>query len=564
LPIFIASAESIQKRFVPKIMKRAFALGLAMSVLAACSKVTTSGSGADAGSRHSYTKPHVLRFSTASDIQGLDAFIHLSGYETYLASLCAAYLIKTDARGEATVPELVTEVPTLANHGVSADGKTITYHLRKGVKWSDGAPFTADDVVFTTNEVNNTANNIVSRDGFDLITKIDEPDKYTVVYHLKEPYSSYAYTFFSTGNANPAVLPMHLLKGYKSLNEVPYNALPVGIGPFKYKEWRRGDAVVMVKNPLYFRGEPKLDEIDFKIVPDRNTTVEQLRTHELDLWLPVSPHYYPEATAIPGITGLSIPGFFFDHVDFNLTHPVLQDPAVRQALRYALDRDELIRKVQNGLYIRSESPVTPATRYYLNEPLVPFDLAKANAILDSAGWKRGSDGIRSKNGQRLSLTLASSSGNPDSDTEIELIRGWWKPLGIDFVVKRYQASTLFAPAAEGGIIYGGKFDLVLFAWGSDPNEDMSNLYACYRFTPNGQNVMHWCDKKATAEMDDAKHSYDFASRKKAIDDVQRAVYAQVPTIVIDARKELFVYNSDLKDWHPNPVAPFDSIMPVDI
>ncbi|MBD5655312.1 MAG: peptide ABC transporter substrate-binding protein, partial [Candidatus Eremiobacteraeota bacterium] len=103
-----------------------------------------------------------------------------------------AWLIKTDAGGNATVPELATVVPSLTNGGISKDGKTITWHLRHGVKWSDGAPFDADDVVFTTKQVLNPANNVVSLDGWDLITKIEETDKYTVVYRLKKPYSSFA------------------------------------------------------------------------------------------------------------------------------------------------------------------------------------------------------------------------------------------------------------------------------------------------------------------------------------------------------------------------------------
>jgi peptide/nickel transport system substrate-binding protein len=540
---------------------RALVAVLAAACLAACTKVETNSVSAG---RHDYTHAHELRFATASDIEVLNPLESETAYEEYLASLTMAYLIKTDGKGNATVPELATVIPSQKNGGISSDGKTITWHLRHGVTWSDGAPFTADDVIYSTKQVVNPANNVASTDGWDLIEKMDEPDKYTVVYHLKKPYSSFAVTFFSTGGANPAILPAHLLKGLPNLNNVPYNSLPVGIGPFKYEAWHRGDSVVMVRNPTYFRGRTKLDRIVFKIIPDRNTTLEQLRTHELDLWIPVSPHFYPQAIAIPGIVGSSVPSYTYDHLDFNLTHPVLQDPAVRQALRYALNRPEIIDKIENGLYLISESPVTPASRYYTKLPTVPFDIAKANAILDAAGWKRGADGIREKHGLRLSLTLASSIGNPDTDTEIELIRGWWKQLGVDFIVKRYLASQFFATMANGGIMYGGKFDVVLFGWGGDPNEDMSNLYACYRFPPDGQNDPHWCNKYATAQMDRAKQSYDPAVRAPMIAAVQRAVYGDVPTVILDVRKQLAAYNEDLKGWHPNSVSPFDDMLDVDI
>jgi len=540
------------------------ALVTSLMLLLGCSKVAPDSGTAGSGGRHAYTHPHELRYAVAADIQGLNPLTHNSSYEGFLAQLCMAFLIKTDAHGDATIPELITEIPSQANGGISRDGKTITWHIRHGVKWSDGAPFDGDDVVFSTNQVNNPRNNVVTRDGWDQIAKIDEPDKFTVVYHLKKPYSSFGVTYFSTGNTNPAVMPQHLLKGLANLNDVPYNALPVGIGPFKYERWKRGDSVEMVRNPLYFRGAPKLERISFKIVPDRNTTLEQMRTHELDLWLPLSPHFYPQVTSIPGVKGLKLPSYFFDHLDFNLSHVVLQDVAVRRALRYATDRKTINAKIQNGLYILSESPVPPASHFDANLPLVPYDISKANGILDAAGWKRGTDGIRSKNGLRLSLTYATSAGSPDADQIIELIRSSWKQLGVEFNVKHYLASQFFAPLAEGGIIYSGKFDVVQFGWGGDPNEDLSNLYACYRFPPDGQNDPRWCDRSVTAALDRAKTTYDERKRAPDITYVQKAVYAQVPTIVLDARRELFGYNADLKDWHPNPVAPFDDMLKVDI
>ena len=181
------------------------ALSLLLLLAAACTKVAPGGGGssATAGSGHAYTHPHELRFAAASDIEQLNPLIEETAYEHYLAAMTMAFLIKTDANGDATVPELVTEVPSQTNGGISADGKTIVWHLRHGVKWSDGAPFDADDVVFTTKAILNPANNTISLDGWDQITKIDEPDKFTVVYHLKAPYSSFAVTFFSTAGANP-------------------------------------------------------------------------------------------------------------------------------------------------------------------------------------------------------------------------------------------------------------------------------------------------------------------------------------------------------------------------
>jgi peptide/nickel transport system substrate-binding protein len=539
---------------------RAGVLLATLAVVAGCTKVGTT-SGPDA--RRPYTHPHELRFAAAEDLVGLNPMINTQAVLNYLSQMTMAYLIRTDAHAEPTVPELASEVPSMENGGISADGKTITWHIRKGVVWSDGAPFDADDVVFSTKLILDPKTNVISHDGWDQIEKIDEPDKYTVVYHLKKPYGAFAGTFFSTADANPAILPKHLLEG-KDVNTDPYNSLPVGIGPFKYEAWNRGDSVVLVPNPRYWRGTPKLERVIYKTVQDRNTVLEELRTHELDLWTPVAPHYINDVRSIPGITVTLTPSYFYDHLDFNLQRPALQDVVVRRALRMALDRKLLNDKVRFGVYDLGESVVPPASAFHLNIPMVPFDIAGANKLLDADGWTRGPDGIRAKDGVRLSLDFATASGAPDTDTEIELIRGWWKQLGVDLQVKHYLSSLLFASAGSGGIMYGGKFDVVTFAWGGNPIQDESNLFACYRFPPNGQNDPRYCNEKVTAAIDAGKVLYDRAKRVPGMHFIQQQIFSDVPTIVLDTRKEIYAYNSDLKNFHPNPVAPFDDMMNVDI
>jgi peptide/nickel transport system substrate-binding protein len=538
---------------------RRIVAAIALLALAACTKVGTSAPG----SRHPWTQPHVLRFAAAEDLVGLNPMTVTQATLSYLSSMTMAYLIKTDAHGEPTVPELATQVPTQANGGISADGKTMTFHLRKGVVWSDGAPFTADDVVFTTNVILDPKTNIIGRDGWDQIEKIDEPDKYTVVYHLKTPYSPYAVTFFSTAGSNPAILPKHLLAG-KNINTDPYNGLPVGIGPFKYRAWNRGDSVVLVPNPRYFRGAPKLTKIVYKTVQDRNTVLELLRTHELDLWIPVAPHFIHDVRGIANIEVTLQPSYFFDHLDFNNQHPALRDQAVRAALRMALDRKTLNEKVRFGIYDLGESVVPPVSPFHENLPAVPFDIAGANRLLDGAGWVRGADGIRSKNGVRLSLDFATASGTPDSDTIIELIRSWWKQLGVDMQVRHYLSSLLFASVQDGGIIYSGKFDAVLFAWGGDPNGDMSNLYECDRFPPNGQNDPRYCNQQVSRALALGKTEYDRAKRTAGMRFIQEQILKDAPTVVLDTRREIHAYNDDLKSWHPNTVSPFDDMLNVDI
>ncbi len=541
-------------------MKRIFAFGIAgLLALSACSKTGPTASGANP-----WTVPHTLRYATAEDINSLNPHLTTQLVVNLMSQMTMAYLVRTDEHNE-FVPELATAIPTKANGGVSSDGRTITYHLRHGVKWSDGAPFDADDVLFSIKTVLNKANNETGTQGWDKIDKMSSPDKYTVVLHLNALYSPFVETFFSTAGANPCILPKHLLAQYPNINNIAYNSKPIGIGPFKYERWDRAQQVVMVANPLYWRGMPKLQKIVFKIIPDRNTTLAQLQSHDIDLWYPIPGAYYPRVKTIAGYTVLRQPGFIFNHWDFNVKHPRVSDPAVRQALRLAMDRKTLIEKIGHGIGILQDVPA-PRTAAYFDPDIakVPFDIPAANALLDKAGWKLGSDGIRAKNGVSLDLDIASSSGSADVDEQIELVRGWWKQIGVAMNVKRYSSPQMFAQAQSGGVVYGNNWDVVFLAWGLDAIGDYSSIYGCQSVPPNGQNNLRWCNPKAQAAMDAVYTHFDQSERNKDLRGLFEAFVTDTPSIVTSLREDVYGYNTDLKNFHPNGVAPFDNMMDVDI
>jgi peptide/nickel transport system substrate-binding protein len=540
----------------------AAALFAGLSVLCSCTK---AGQVATGGRINSWTQPHVLRFADAGDVNTLNPHFGQFADVGYLSSLVMAWLIKWDEHNR-PYPELATQIPTQANGGVSKDGLTITYHLRHGVRWSDGAPFNADDVVFSTQVVLNPATNEIGRLGWDQITKTDEPNKYTVVYHMRKPYSPFLETFFSTSGANPCILPKHLLAKYPNINHVPYNSLPVGIGPFKYVRWDRAQDVILVPNPLYFRGMPKLQKIIYKIIPDRNTVLSQLQAHELDMWPTLGGAYLARVQAIAGFSIIRKPGYYFGHMDFNIQRPAVRDPIVRQALRLALDRRTIRDKIGRGVGILQEVTTPPTSPYTVTSiPMVPFDIARANTLLDKSGWARGADGIRQKNGVRLDLDFATSAGTPDVDEQIELIRATWKQIGVDITVRHYPPNLMFAPSADGGIIYAdNKWDVVVFQWSNEAIGDYSPIYSCKSFPPNGQNNVRWCNPRAQGAMDALFAHFSQEQRNADVLVVQQQLVKDVPTIVTALREDIYGVNQDLKNFHPNAITPFDNMMDVDI
>jgi peptide/nickel transport system substrate-binding protein len=543
-------------------MRHAAIAALCFAALATgCSKETASQGGQ---SGNSWTKPHVLTYGDFGDVTTLNTHLAQFADTQYIGQLTGAWLIRWDEHN-GPYPELATEIPTTQNGGVSADGLSITYHLRRGVKWSDGAPFSADDVVFSTHVVLNPANNEIGRLGWNQITKIDEPDKYTVVYHLSKPYSPFIETFFSTAGANPSILPKHLLAQYPNINNVPYNEKPIGIGPFVVDRWDRGSQVVMSANPLYWRGRPKLDQIVFKIIPDRNTLLAQLESHEIDLWPLVAPAYLKQAQQIQGYSVLRQPSYLWNHFDFNTTRPGMNDVVVRQALRYATNRRELRDKIGHGVGTLAEVPTPLSAPYAVRGvPLVPFDLARANELLDKDGWVRGADGVRAKGGARLSFSFVTTAGSQDVDNLIALIQQDWQKIGVVVTVKHVPASLLFAPAESGGVIYGTNWDVATFAWQNEAIGDYSQLYSCAAFPPNGQNDPRWCNHTADAAMHALYAHYDQTERNADVAVFAREFAHDVPVLIYTIRNDIFAYNSDLKNYHPNGVSIFDNFMDVDI
>jgi peptide/nickel transport system substrate-binding protein len=526
-----------------------------LCALCACSKAADTGSApASVTGRHPWTQAGRLRIGIQTQPTTLDPLLAGNTTEAMIARLMFDPLVTVDASGKNEIPVLAQTVPSLANGGISRDGLTITYHLRRNVRWQDGFPFTSHDVVFSIHAILNPNNNVISHTGYDLIRTMDTPDDHTVVLHMKKPYAPAINTIFGESDSPFYVVPAHLLAGLHDINNIAWNSSPIGTGPYKFVRWERGDHIDLVANPSYFLGKPKIEHITIKIVPDENTEANQMRTHDLDWQFEASPDLYATLKTIPDIRLVLQDRNEFERFDMNVSHPPLDDVRVRQAISYAIDRAKLVHDLTGGSATAADQDLPPFMWAHSRDitHYTP-DLVIAKALLAQAGFTPGPDGILTKNGKRLSLVEVTNVSNATRRSGVVQIQAMLRAVGIDVEVKTYDGGLLFRAYGQGGILQTGRYDLSWTAWVSGIDPDNSSLVVCAARPPNGNNTSRYCNPALDAAEDDALTHFDRPTRKKAYDRIESILTRDIPILPIWWPRQIQPVNPDLKNFTPNPV-----------
>ncbi len=539
------------------LFRRILAPLAAALLLAACTKVATEAPQAGAtgaiGARHAWTEPGVLRIGIMLTPNQLNPILTENTTESMLAGLTFDLLIEADEKGN-PVPRLATEVPTLENGGISPDGLTITYHLRKNVKWHDGVPFTSKDVKYSLEQLMNPKNNVISRTGYELVKSVDTPDPATVTFHLKEKFVPFVNTVFAESDNPFRIIPEHLLAKYSDLNGVPFNSSPVGTGPFKFVSWRRGDRLEYAANDGYFLGKPKLSKIVARIIPDENTLVTALRTHEIDWLFEATPNTYKELKTLPDVMNLLVDNNQYYGMLYNIKQPLLADARVRRAIAYGLDKKALVDDNTFGsASVATEDLPAYMWAYEPNVTVYGHDPAKAKALLAQAGWKPGQDGILTRDGKRLSLVMTYNQGSATSKQTSVQIQAALREIGVDIQPKPYLGSLLFASYGAGGILQTGKFDLNLSGWIAGVDPDDSSQFMCKFIPPAGNNYTRECSKEMDAAQEEALGTFDLAKRKLAYSKIQKILAGDMPQNFFWWPRQIQSINPDFKGFSPNPV-----------
>ncbi|MBV8300131.1 MAG: peptide ABC transporter substrate-binding protein [Candidatus Eremiobacteraeota bacterium] len=523
----------------------ALALG-ALLALGAC----TPAHDAAVGGRHPWTRPGVLRIADVADPDSLNPLLSTMDLSYDLSSLLFSYLVIADAHGR-PIGDLATAVPSLANGGISPDGKTYTYHLRPNVRWHDGAALTSRDVAFSWRAIVNPRNNVLHREGYQEVARIETPDPRTVVMHLKRRYPPFVTQFFTTlqEGAKP-VVPAHLLDGLPEINDAPFNAQPVGSGPFRFVAWERGHRIVLAANDRYFKGRPKLRRIELIIMPDMNTVATALRTHEIDMPVAANALIYDELRALPGVRATLTDWNSELLLMLDDARPALRDPNVRRALARAIDYSVLIDKLTYRTALPARDIVPPTSLGFANNAPYPHDPVAARALLERSGWRTGRDGIRTKNGARLSLVMVIGPTGLAPLVAVQ-VQAMLREVGIELTIKPYPYKGIFA---FDGPIVNGRFDLAVFANTLPYDPDSTSTLACGELAPKGENESRFCDRRVDA-LERAGLATDDPRRRAAIyREIGRRVHDLVPYLPLYRQRRPSVFNDDLHGYDPAPVA----------
>lgn len=498
--------------------------------------------------------PGSVRFDLAADPANLNPlFLHqdAASVEQQVARLSFEPFIDLDERGK-QIPALLARIPTVENGDLSPDGRTITYRLRRSVRWSDGVPVTADDVIWTLHAILDPRNPVPSHEGYDLIDRAYAKDAHTVVFHLKHAWAPAVATYFSYGFRPQFVLPKHILEKETPLAQAPFNAAPtVGDGPYKFVSWHRGESLEYVANPTYWRGKPRVARLDIHVIPDPQTNLVMLRSGALD-WNLIAPVQQKTLENARGVTFRAVPTAVVAGLTFNVSHAPLDDVRVRRAIAMSIDRDGISKKITLGKY-----PVTNVIQPQFSwayDPSVKepgYDPAAADALLDRAGWTRGPGGMREKNGKPFSLVYVQF---PESMTGVRVataVQAELRQRGIAVELKSVSNAQLFLPSSRGGTLASGQFDMayVPFTMGSDPDD--SSVLAC----GGASNYMRYCNPRVDALEREALSSVSQTRRKAIYAQIERLVAQDVPVLYLFNADYIYAYRTRLYGFAPNAFLP---------
>lgn len=431
------------------------------------------------------------------------------------ASSVEAYIFN----GLLGVNENLELVPELATHyTINKNGTEYIFHLKKSVKWHDGHPFTAHDVKYTFETLLDPKTNTVRRSNYVINgnpIKIEVLSEHQVKFTLPEPFSPFLVRI------STSILPKHILEK-EDINTSQFNRNPIGTGPYKFKEWKSGQYIILSKNEDYFEKEPQIDTVLFSIINDPNAALIALKKQEIYV-SGIPPKDIASMASESHINLHQYYDLIYTFLAFNFNNPHFSDRRVRNAITHAIHKDAIVKGVLKNHGTSAHLPSSPVLWSYPETPIETpqFDIEKSKALLKEAGYTLNTDtSILEKDGVPFEFTIITNKGNKEREKTAQIIQQALKQLHIKVTIQIMEWSAFLkiinnpTPPKE--------FDAIILAWSLSIEPDSYSIWHSSQY-PKGFNLIGYNNPKVDALLEQGRQVSDQAQRK----DIYKKMYEEI-------------------------------------
>lgn len=514
---------------------------LCLIPLAACSRSETAAEPVTEEGGPAYGD--TLMEASIGDISGLIPNITSDSASHDIGNLIYSNLVRTDK-------DLRLEGELAERWEISRDELTITFFLRKGVKWHDGVEVTAEDVDFTYRYMIDPKTPTAYGESFRQIKHAEVADRYTYRVTYEKPYAP---ALLSWGMW---ILPHHILeapwKAGVDLRTTQQNRHPIGCGAYRFREWKTGEKVVLEANPDFFEGRPYLKRVVYRIIPDQSTIFLELKARNVDM-AGLTPIQYRRQTSYPAFqkafNRYRYLANSFSYLGLNLLDPRFQDRRVRQAMAHAIDRQEIVDGVLLGLGQPAVGPYKPGTWWYKDDvKTFPFDPERAKALLAEAGWEdRNGDGILVRDGKPFSFTIRTNQGNLVRQQTAEIIQRRLRAVGIDVNIHVVEWAAFI-----NTFVKKKDFEAIILGWGLGLDPDQYDIWHSSKTGADELNHISYKNPKVDALLEAGRRTFDEAKRKAIYGELQDLMAEEQPVVFLYVPDALPVVSSRVRGIEPAP------------
>jgi peptide/nickel transport system substrate-binding protein len=517
-------------------------LGSAWLILGACGMIEGEGRAQNAVDElpaHGDT----LVLASIGDITALIPNIASDGPSHEIGNLIYDGLVTTD--------QDLNYVGQLAESwNFSPDCLTLTFNLRRDVRWHDGRPFTADDVVFTYRTMVHPKTPTAYKDSFTKVARVEALDPYTVQVTYSTPFAR------AVGSWAMAILPKHLLEPYVAdgrLRESPQNRSPVGTGPYRFHEWRSGEKIVLLANHDYYEGPPYLGRVVYRVIPSQATIFLELKAKGVDQ-TSLTALQYTRQTGYPAFSKAyrkyRYPSSTYTFFGFNLKDPRFADVRVRRAFAHAINKQEIIDGVRQGLAQEATGPIRPGTWPYTDQvDRYQYDPEKAKGLLAEAGWKdRDGDGfVEDRDGKPLAFTIQTNQGNEERKKIAEIIQQRLWDVGVKAEIQVIEWASFVSEYLKKR-----RFEAVVMGFGVGTDPDQYVIWHSSQTGPDQMNRLSYANREVDQLLEAGRSSCHEAERVRYYHRFQEILAEEQPMIFLYFAEALPVVASRVRGIAPAP------------